>query len=75
MDIVKILGFAGSLRKGSYNKALLRVAVESVPGDAELEVFDLEGIPPYNQDLDDDMPAKVRELKQKIRAADAILIA
>ncbi len=75
MDKVKILGFAGSLRKGSYNKALLRVAVESVPEDAELEVFDLDGIPPYNQDLDDDMPGKVREFKRKIRAADAILIA
>ena len=75
MDKFKILGFAGSLRKGSYNKALLRVAVESIPQDVVLEVFDLEGIPPYNQDLDANMPAKVKEFKQKIRAADAILIA
>jgi chromate reductase len=75
MDKIKILGFAGSLRKDSYNKALLRAALELLPGDAALEIFDLEGIPPYNQDLDDNMPGKVKEFKQKIRAADAILIA
>jgi len=72
---LKVLGFAGSLRKGSYNKALLRTALEELPADMELEVFDLEGIPPYNQDLDNDMPARVRELKRKVREADAILIA
>lgn len=48
MDKIKVLGFAGSLRKGSFNKALLRVAAELIPQDAELEVFDLDGIPPYN---------------------------
>ncbi|BAI62975.1 putative NADPH:quinone oxidoreductase [Methanocella paludicola SANAE] len=72
---LKVLGVAGSLRKGSYNKALLRAALEESPEDVELEVFDLEGIPPYNQDLDNDMPAKVKEFKSKIKAADAILIA
>ncbi len=75
MNKIKILSFAGSLRKGSYNKALLRAALELLPGDAVLEIFDLEGIPPYNQDLDDNMPGKVQEFKQKIRVADAILIA
>ncbi len=72
---VNILGFAGSLRKNSYNKALLRAAVELAPKDAKLEIFDLEGIPPFNQDLEDRMPDKVKEFKAKIRAADAILIA
>jgi len=71
---IKIFGFAGSLRKGSYNRALLRVALESVPGNAELEAFDLEGIPPFNQDLENQPPEKVKEFKAKIRAADAILI-
>ncbi len=75
MEKIKILGFAGSLRKGSYNKALLRAALELLPGDASLEIFDLEGIPPYNQDLDNNMPEKVKEFKRKIKAADAILIA
>jgi chromate reductase len=73
--IVNILGFAGSLRKGSYNKALLRAALELVPKGAKLETFDLEGIPPFNQDLENQPPEKVKEFKAKIRAADAILIA
>ena len=72
---ISILGFAGSLRKGSYNKSLLKVAMEMVPADAELETFDLEGIPPFNQDLENQPPEKVTEFKAKIRAADAILIA
>jgi len=72
---VHILGFAGSLRKQSYNKAILTAAVETVPDDASLEVFDLEGIPPFNQDIELQPPDKVKEFKAKIRAADAILIA
>ena len=72
---VHILGFAGSLRRQSYNKAILAVATETVPDDASLEVFDLEGIPPFNQDLELQPPDKVKEFKARIRAADAILIA
>jgi chromate reductase len=72
---VNILGFAGSLRKDSYNKALLRAATKLVPTGAKLEIFDLEGIPPFNQDLEQSMPDKVKEFKAKIRSADAILIA
>jgi len=72
---VSILGFAGSLRKDSYNKALLRAAMELKPKDAKLEIFDLGGIPPFNQDLEARMPDKVKKFKAKIRAADAILIA
>ncbi len=72
---ITILGFAGSLRKGSYNKALLRAALELLPEDAQLEIFDLEGIPPYNMDLENKMPERVKEFKEKIKAADAILIA
>lgn len=72
---IKILGIAGSLRKDSYNKALLRAAVELVPNGAEIETFDIAGIPPYNQDQDNDQPESVKEFKRKIREADAILIA
>lgn len=72
-NIVNILGFAGSLRKGSYNRALLAAAVELTPKDTKLETFDLEGIPVFNQDLEQSMPDKVREFKSKIKSADAIL--
>ena len=72
---VKILGFVGSLRQGSYNKALMRAALELTPEDAALEVFDLEGIPPFNQDLENQPPQIVNEFKAKIKQADALLIA
>jgi len=73
--VVTILGFAGSLRKNSYNKALLRAAAELMPKDGKLEIFDLEGIPPFNQDLEHQPTERVKEFKAKIKAADAILIA
>src|ERR671920_1795334 len=73
---LKILGFAGSLRAGSYNKALLRAAIDLLPEGVTLEIFDLLGIPAYNQDLESDMPAKVKEFKSKIsEESDSILIA
>jgi len=71
---VNILGFAGSLRKGSYNKALLREAAKLAPRNVEIELFDLEGIPPFNQDNEERLPERVKEFKAKIEAADAILI-
>ncbi|RJR41494.1 MAG: NADPH-dependent oxidoreductase [Desulfobacteraceae bacterium] len=74
-DKISILGFAGSLRKGSFNKAILRAAVELAPPDAEIEVFDIEGIPPFNEDLEQQPSEKLKIFKEKIRAADAILIA
>jgi chromate reductase len=72
---VKILGFVGSLRKGSYNKALMRAAVELTPENALIEVFDLAPIPPFNQDLENDPPRIVKDFKAKIKEAEALLIA
>lgn len=72
---ITILGFAGSLRKGSFNKALLRAALELLPKNVKLEILDLEGIPPFNQDLENCMPKIVKEFKAKIKAANALLIA
>ena len=72
--IVRILGIAGSLRRGSYNRAALRAAQALVPAGAELDIFELDGIPVFNQDEEQNRPAKVTELKARVRAADAILI-
>jgi chromate reductase, NAD(P)H dehydrogenase (quinone) len=72
---LSILGFAGSLRQGSYNRAILRAAQEMVPPGAKLEIFDLAGISPFNQDLEMQPAEKVTEFKAAIRAADALLIA
>ncbi len=74
--MLKILGFAGSLRAGSYNRSLLRATTDLMPEDVELEIFDIGDIPAFNQDIERDMmPAKVKEFKSKVRDADAILIA
>ena len=73
---MKILAFAGSLRKGSYNKSLLRAAKDAAPDGMEIIIFDLEGIPLFNADVEaEGDPPKVREFKTAIRQADGILIA
>lgn len=75
MSEIKILGIAGSLRKGSYNRGLLRAAKEFVPSGASLEIFELHGIPVFSEDDEGSPPEKVTEFKKKIREADAILFA
>lgn len=70
---IRILGIAGSLRRESYNRAALRAATQLLPQGATLEIFDLDGIPMFNQDEEKNPPAKVVELKRRIREADAIL--
>jgi len=73
-DQIKILGIAGSLRKQSYNKGALRAAQKLCPDGATIEVFDPEGIPLFNQDDERSPHQKVVDLKNRIRAADAILL-
>src|ERR1044072_5780799 len=70
---VRILGIAGSLRNNSYNRAALRAATELAPEGASIETFELDGIPGFNQDEEQNPPAKVVQLKQLIREVDAIL--
>lgn len=71
---IRILGIAGSLRRESYNRAALRAATQLVPEGAAIEAFELDGIPGFNQDEEQNPPVKVVELKKRIREADAILI-
>jgi chromate reductase len=70
---LKILGMAGSLRKGSYNRGVLRAAQELAPAGSSIEIFDIGDLPGFDQDKEQDPPAKVVELKNKVREADAIL--
>src|SRR4030095_7365418 len=72
---VNILGIPGSLRQASYNKAALKAAQELLPVGATLEIFGLDGIPPFNEDDGRALPPRVVELKARVREADAILIA
>src|SRR5271156_5426419 len=71
---IRILGIAGSLRKNSFSRALLNSTVELVPDSAEIEIYDLEGLPLFNQDLENNFPDKAKEFKAKIEGADAILM-
>ena len=73
-DPIKILGIAGSVRAASYNRGALRAAQKLMPAGATLEVFELAGIPIYNQDEERNPPQKVVDFKARIRAADGILI-
>jgi chromate reductase len=74
---MKVLGISGSLRRDSYNTALLRAAAELLPPPVELEIFDgLKAVEPYDED--DDVaagPRGARRLRKAIAEADAILIA
>ena len=70
---IRILGIAGSLRKESYNRSALRAAVELAPEGAQVETFDIGGLPGFNQDDEQNPPEKVVELKKKIRESDAVL--
>jgi chromate reductase len=73
----RILGLAGSLRRASFNRGLIRAAHELAPKGVMVEPYEgLEKIPFFNRDLEEEGdPAPVKELKEKIRDADAVLIA
>ena len=70
---IRILGISGSLRHQSYNTAVLRAAMDLAPPGVTIETFELDGIPPFNQDEETRPPATVLELKGRVRAADGIL--
>lgn len=73
---INVLGISGSLRGNSFNTAALRAARLFCPDGMTVEQFDLDLIPPYNEDVKlKGFPQPVQELREKIRAADALLIA
>ncbi len=74
---MRVLGISGSLRRDSFNTALLRVAAERLPAGAELTIFEqLADLPPYDEDVDAATePVAVRELRDAVREADAVLVA
>jgi chromate reductase len=72
---IKVLGFAGSLRQRSFNRAALRAAVELAPEGMTIETFDLAPIPLYNDDVKQQgFPPAVEAFRDQIRTADAVLI-
>jgi chromate reductase, NAD(P)H dehydrogenase (quinone) len=74
---MRVLGISGSLRRDSLNSALLRAAAERLPAGAEWSEFEgLREIPPYDADIEEaTVPAAVRDLREAIGDADAVLVA
>ena len=71
-----VIAISGSLRKQSYNSALLRAAAALAPVGLEIEIAPIANIPMYDGDLEQrEFPVAVSDLKQRISAADALLIA
>ena len=74
-DSVKIVGLAGSLRSGSFNRALLRAARNLAPEGVRIEIFELADMPLYNADVESQgNPQPVTALKQAIHGADGVLM-
>ncbi|MFG6460376.1 NADPH-dependent FMN reductase [Roseateles sp. DXS20W] len=72
---MKIIALSGALRRASYNTALLRAAASMAPAGVSIELRMLHGIPLYDGDVEaEGMPPAVTELREAIRAADALLI-
>jgi chromate reductase len=73
---VKILGIAGSLRRGSFNMSALRAAQELAPAGMTIDIFDISAIPLYNEDVKvQGFPPVVADLRARIKAADGLLLA
>ena len=72
-----VLALSGSLRRDSYNTALLRAAAEVAPQGTEIELYEgLASLPPYDADSDVGAgPPAVQDLRKRIAAADALLVA
>ena len=71
-----IVGIAGSLRRGSFNRALLRTAQELALERLNIQIHEIGDVPLYNQDIEDQtVPQAVDSLRQAVREADGLLIA
>jgi chromate reductase, NAD(P)H dehydrogenase (quinone) len=73
---MRIVGISGSLRRNSFNTGLLRAAVALMPEGSTLEIAAIDEIPLYNYDLEasSGIPSSVSALKDKIVAADGLLL-
>ena len=73
---MKILGISGSLRKASYNTAILRACAELMPQGMTLSIARIDDIPMFNQDVfDAGIPEAPKRLRAEIAAADGVLLA
>jgi chromate reductase len=73
-DTVTIAAFAGSLRKGSFNRMLLHNALTLAPSDVRIAPIDIDDVPLFNADIESPPPPAVARMRDTIRNADALLV-
>jgi len=75
MGLTRLLGMSGSLRSGSYSNAVLQTLREKFGAHADLRIYDLQSIPPYNQDFEGEKrPAPVKDLLTAIAESDGLVL-
>lgn len=72
--MTNIVGIVGSLRKGSYNRALMNAFVKQAPEGVSIQIVEIGSLPLFNEDLEEAFPESAKILKSKIEAADAVII-
>jgi len=75
MDTINIIALSGSLRKDSYTTKLVHAFMKAAPAGASIEQVDIGQLPLFNEDLEADLPEPVRALRERVRRADAVLLA
>ena len=72
---MNVIAISGSLRANSYNTALLRACQKLLPDDMTLDIVSIDGLPVYNEDMETQFPAQVRELRNQISKAEGVILA
>lgn len=75
MDNIDIIALSGSLRKASYTTKLVHAFIKAAPAGVNIELIDISQLPLFNEDLEADLPESVRVLQERVRRADAALLA
>lgn len=66
--------YAGSLRKASYNRMLLNALVKAAPPNIRIDILDISQIPLFDMDRETDPPEAVKEMRERIRKADGLIV-
>ncbi len=76
MEQIKILALSGSLRKVSYNTALIKALIELSPSNISIALFEeLGNLPLFNPDIEDDGSKSVNRLKRQLADSNGLIIA
>ncbi len=74
MEKTNVLAFAGSLRRNSYNKMLLNNMVSLGENIININIFDISEIPFFNQDIENEPPEVIKELRKQVNNSEGVII-